>query len=211
MFYDKFVRLCKEHGVSVAKACRDMGFGNSTSTRWRQNGSVPNGRNLAVIAQYFNVPIKDLLDFEQKNKATDYFSSLPGNVMPIPNMIDIPLVGTIACGAPITAEENIDGYIRVPASSNADFALTCKGDSMINARIMDGDIVFIRQQPDVENGEIAAVLIGDEATLKRVYKMENQIMLMAENTAYQPMVYSGEALNEVRILGKAVYFMSAVK
>lgn len=121
----------------------------------------------------------------------------------------VPLVGNIACGAPITAEENIEEYIAAPIGCNANFALRCKGDSMINARICDGDIVFIRAQPDCENGEIAAVLIGEEATLKRFYRYDdNTVTLMPENSSYPPLVYRNEELNTIKILGKAVGFVS---
>ena len=120
----------------------------------------------------------------------------------------IPLVGTIACGTPIMAEENVEDYIAAPIGCEADFALRCKGDSMIKARICDGDIVFIHSQPDCNNGEIAAVLIGDEATLKRVYKQHDAITLIPENSAYSPLVYRKEQMNEIRILGKAVGFIS---
>ena len=102
-------------------------------------------------------------------------------------------------------------YIQFPDALNADFCLRCKGDSMIEARIHDGDIVFIRQQPEVDNGEIAAILIGDETTLKRVYRSGDTLTLMAANPTYPPMVYTGEQLTSVRILGKAVNFLSAVK
>lgn len=120
----------------------------------------------------------------------------------------IPLVGTIACGTPIMAEENIEDYIAAPLGCDADFALRCKGDSMIRARICDGDIVFIHSQPDCNNGEIAAVLIGEEATLKRVYKQPDSITLIPENSAYDPLVFRREQMNDVRILGKAVGFIS---
>lgn len=128
----------------------------------------------------------------------------------------VPLIGSIACGTPILADENIEKEIMLPEDISADFCLRCKGDSMINARIYDGDIVFIRKQPIVENGEIAAVLIDEmadvsEATLKRVYIYEDKIMLIAENPAYPPMVYSNEDMNSVRIAGKAVAFLSRVK
>ncbi len=133
------------------------------------------------------------------------------NIIPIPTTKKVPLLGTIACGEPILANENIEMYIKVDESIPADFALKCKGDSMINARIFDGDIVYIRQQPDVEDGEIAAVLIGEEATLKKVHKYPNKIVLSACNPMYDDYVYTGEQLNEIRILGKAVAFFSIIK
>lgn len=136
---------------------------------------------------------------------------LPSNLMPMPEMHKIPLVGTIACGEPILAEENIEEYISIPKHIKADFALTCKGDSMINARIWDGDTVYIKQQDTVENGEIAAVLIDNEATLKRVRLFEDHIILEPENPMYRPFVYWHEEMNKVRILGKAVAFTSAVR
>lgn len=136
---------------------------------------------------------------------------LPSNLMPMPEMRKIPLVGTIACGEPILAEENIEEYISIPKHIKADFALTCKGDSMINARIWDGDTVYIKQQDTVENGEIAAVLIDNEATLKRVRLFDDHIILEPENPMYKPLVYWHEEMNKVRILGKAVAFTSAVR
>ncbi len=132
------------------------------------------------------------------------------NIEPIPTMVKVPLLGTIACGEPILAEENIEDYINMPEKTKGTFALRCKGDSMINARIFDGDIVFIREQPEVENGEIAAVLIEDEATLKRVYKTENSIELRPENPTFKPLYYQKEEMNKVRILGKAVGFYSNI-
>lgn len=136
---------------------------------------------------------------------------LPDNIIPLPKMKKIPLLGTIACGEPILAAENIEALINADENLNADFALRCKGDSMINTRIFDGDIVYIREQPDVEDGEIAAVLIGEEATLKRVYKYPSKVVLRPENPLYDDMIYSKEEMNEVRILGKAVAFLSAVR
>ena len=136
---------------------------------------------------------------------------LPDNILPMPEMRRIPLLGTIACGGPILAEENMDGEVDVPKNIRADFALHCKGDSMINARIFDGDIVYIHQQEDVDNGQIAAVLIGEEATLKRVYKYPNRLELRPENPTFPVFQYEGEQLAEVRILGKAVAFTSTVK
>lgn len=120
-----------------------------------------------------------------------------------------PLLGEIACGEPIYAEEDHESYVSADADIRADFCLKAKGDSMINADIHDGDVVFIRSQSMVENGEIAAVIIEDEATLKRVYydRENNRLQLIAENPRYAPLVYTGEELNYIRILGKAVTLM----
>lgn len=136
---------------------------------------------------------------------------LPRNIIPLPEMQRIPLLGSIACGAPILADEHIEDYVDIPRNIHADFALTCKGDSMINARIFDGDIVYIRQQPSVDNGEIAAVLIDGDATLKRVRLFDDHISLEPENPMYKPLVYWGDEMNTVHILGKAVAFTSMIR
>ena len=126
-------------------------------------------------------------------------------------MREIPLVGSIACGAPILAEEHNEDYVDIPKQIPADFAVTCRGDSMINARIYNGDIVYIRQQDTVENGEIAAVLIDSEATLKRVKFFNDRIILEPANPLFDPLVFRGEEMNDVHILGKAIAFTSTVK
>ena len=120
-----------------------------------------------------------------------------------------PLLGEIACGEPIYAEEDHESYVSADADIRADFCLKAKGDSMINADIHDGDVVFIRKQDVVENGEIAAVIIEDEATLKRVYydRESNRLQLIAENPKYAPRVSMGKELDYIRILGKAVTLM----
>ena len=134
------------------------------------------------------------------------------NLFPI-TVQKIPLLGNIACGKPIFADEQFEAYVEAGANIKADFCLRAKGDSMIGARIQDGDIVFIHKQEMVDDGEIAAVLIDDEATLKRVYyDQENSILqLFAENPQYKTMRFAGEELNHIRILGKAVAFQSDVK
>lgn len=141
------------------------------------------------------------------------FSSVgvPDNIIPMPEMKQIPLIGTIACGTPITAEQNVEDLVDIPKHIHADFALRCKGDSMINARIFDGDLVYIRQQPTVENGEIAAVLIDNEATLKKVRRFPERLILEPANPTFEPLVYIGEEMNHVHILGKAVAFTSMIK
>jgi repressor LexA len=128
----------------------------------------------------------------------------PPGFEPLPEMVRVPLVGSIACGTPILAEENIKEYIGVPAAWRADFALECHGDSMA-PRICDGDIVCIRRQPEVESGQVAAVRIGDEATLKHFYRSGDVVQLIAENPAVcPPMVYAGTQLEEMAVEGLAV-------
>ena len=130
----------------------------------------------------------------------------PPGFEPLPEMVRVPLVGSIACGTPITAEQNIECYIGVPAAWHADFALTCHGSSMAPT-ICDGDIVCIRRQPEVEQGEIAAVRIGEEATLKHFHRQGETVMLLADNAAVcPPMIFAGPQLEEIQIEGRAVGF-----
>lgn len=123
----------------------------------------------------------------------------------------VPLLGEIACGKPLYAEQEFDAYVEAGAGIRCDFCLRARGDSMTGARIYDGDIVFIREQSLVNNGEIAAVIIDDEATLKRVFLSDGKLVLQAENPKYPPLIYIGDELNAVRILGKAVAFQSDVR
>ena len=134
---------------------------------------------------------------------------LPANIRPITKK-RFPMLGEIACGKPIYASEDHESYVDASATIDADFCLTAKGDSMIGARIHDGDVVFIKAMPIVDNGAIAAIVIDDEATLKRWYYYPDQqkLVLNAENSAYAPLVYVGEELNSITCLGKAVCFMS---
>lgn len=150
------------------------------------------------MANLFGVSASYLIDDEQEYLTYD-------NLFPV-ELKQFPMLGEIACGKPIYAEESKDTYVLAGSEIKADFCLRCKGDSMINARIYDGDIVFVRKQSMVETGEIAAVIIDEEVTLKRVYYYpdKNKIVLNAENPNYEPCVYSDEELNSVRILGKAV-------
>lgn len=138
-------------------------------------------------------------------------SPLPSNISPMPETYTVPLLGEIACGKPILAVGDATETVDVPSWVHADFALKCKGDSMINARIFDGDIVYIRKQSQVDNGQIAAVRIGEEATLKKVYYTGSRITLRAANPLYEDLVYEESQLDEVEILGKAVAFTSMIR
>ena len=193
-------KLRTEKGYSQEQLGNMLGVQRAAVQKW-ECGTVKNLKRDTIIklSEIFDVPPASFID-------TDYMNY--NNIISFPKMNRIPLVGTIACGTPVLATENLDGEVTVPEEINADFALRCKGDSMIDARIMNGDIVYIRQQPTVESGEIAAVLIDEEATLKRVYISEDAITLVACNPKYQPFVYTGEQLSDIRILGKAVGFTS---
>ena len=147
----------------------------------------------------YDVPME-----EERSQPAPAPRPIPKGFEPMPKMKKIPLVGSIACGTPILAQQNIEKIVDVPENIRCDFSLTCHGDSMEGAGIHDRDVVYIRIQPEVENGEIAAVRIGEEATLKRVYYQNGTLTLMPANAAYAPMVYTGPELNDVQIEGKAV-------
>lgn len=143
------------------------------------------------------------------DSSSDEASPPPSNIFPITRK-RFRMLGDIACGEPRYADEDHETYIEASGDIRADFCLRAKGDSMIGARIQDGDIVFIRKQPTVEDGEIAVVIIDNEATLKRVKynKEKQQLTLFPANDKYDPLVFIGEELDQIRILGKAVCFMS---
>lgn len=177
----------------------------STLSRYENGLQEPIYTVVVNLAELFGVSVDYL-----SGSDVDSFFIKKGNLRSIKTK-KFPMLGEIACGKPIYANEEYETFVEASENINADFCLTAKGDSMINARIFDGDIVFIREQPDVENGEIAAVLIEDEVTLKRVYKYENRLELRPENPTYKVLNYEGEELNHIRILGKAVVFQSVVR
>lgn len=133
-------------------------------------------------------------------------TGVPDGFDPVPDTYTVPRVGAIACGTPIIAEQNIETYDAVPNRIRCDFTLVCKGDSMVGAGIEDGDVVYIRQQPEVENNEIAAVMIDGEATLKYFKRVGDMVLLSPANREYEPIIVSGENLGKVKIVGKAVGF-----
>lgn len=206
-FGSKLYDLRKKNNMTLEEVGIKVGVGKSTVRKW-ETGEIANMRRdkIAKLAEALHTTPAYLMGWEETPESIS-----ADNIVPIPKMAKIPLLGNIACGDPITAEENLDGFVSAPEEISADFALRCKGDSMIGARILDGDIVLIRQQPDVEDGEIAAVLIDNEATLKRVHKKTGCLILNPANPAYEPIIIAGEELADVRIIGKAVYFISAVK
>ena len=205
------IRLYREKlGMTQEELAKKLGYKDrSTIAKIENDVNDITQSKIVAIAEALQTTAATLMGWE--HKSAPIISSIPSNIIPMPEMRKIPLVGTIASGVPILAEENIEDYVSIPKDLAGDFALTCKGDSMINARIFDGDIVYIRQQDTVENGEIAAVLIDTEATLKRVRLFDDHIILEPENPMYKPLAYWNEEMNTVRILGKAVAFTSAVR
>jgi len=206
MFHIRELREAK--GINMREAAKQLKMPYTTYVNYEKGFREPTSEVLIQIADFYGTTIDYLVGRSFDDSASDVM--IP-NVIPMPETRKIPLVGAIACGGPILANENIEEYINIPKDLAGDFALICKGDSMINARIFDGDIVYIRQQDTVENGEIAAVLIDSEATLKRVKIYKDHIILEPENPMYKPLTYWNEEMNTVRILGKAVAFTSTVR
>lgn len=204
----KQVRL--EKGLVQKDIADQVGVAISTIQRY-ENGAYdrPKLPVVQAIARALDVDPAWLVGKIDERRSY-YDDSLPSNVTRIPPLRSIPLIGSIACGTPILAAQNIEANIFLPETVNADYALRCKGDSMTGADILDGDIVYIRQDADVINGQIYAVMVGEgevtEATLKHVYQTPDTLTLTADNPAYPPMIYQGEQLARVRIIGKAVGF-----
>ena len=202
-------RLMASKGKDRSAVCADLGFKYSTFSEWVNGTKYPRIDKIEIMANYFGVSKSDLIE----EYTSDYDSVrqrgtvIPPGFQPLPEMVKVPLIGRIACGQPITAEENVEGLVDAPKNVHCDFALRCEGDSMIDAGISEGDIVFIRSQPEVNNGQIAAVRIGDEATLKRVYWDGKVLQLLPENRSYPPMVFSGQELEQIHIEGLAVAFV----
>lgn len=194
----------KELGFSAEKVAERLGVSPATIYRYERGDieKVP-GDSLGELAKILQTTPAYLMGWEEK-PAAPAPRPIPPGFEPMPKMKKIPLVGSIACGTPILAQQNIEKIVDVPENIRCDFSLTCHGDSMEGAGIHDRDVVYIRIQPEVENGEIAAVRIGEEATLKRVYYQNGTLTLMPANAAYAPMVYTGPELNDVQIEGKAV-------
>lgn len=170
--------------------------------------AIPSLETIKAAAAAMNMDVNHLISVVDPDQMVDlkptFEPTVPPGFEPLPKTYKAPLVGEIACGEPILAEQNIEEYVDVPNDMRCDFCLTCKGDSMVDAGIQDGDRVYIRIQPEVENGEIAAVRIGDEATLKRVYWDGNALVLMPANNKYAPKTFSGVALEDIKIEGLVV-------
>lgn len=197
----KIVELRNKAGLTRVQLAETLQIPHTTLRNYEQGTREPGHKFLVEIAKFFNVSTDYLLD----NATLPHPDLLPVQT------VRVPLLGDIACGEPIFADEDLSATMTVNAPIVCDYALRCRGDSMVDARILDGDTVFIRKQDVVDDGAIAAVLIDDEATLKRVYHLaDGRIELRAANVRYAPIIVGGEAeTRTVRILGKAVGFQSA--
>lgn len=207
----KRIRECRlDRGITQEDLANALGVNKSTIQRY-ESGEIKVIKLVVLqgIAKILNIdPLYLTLKTDEKNP---YEITLPSNLTPLKKIRKIPIIGKIACGMPILAEQNFECLTYCPDNVNADFALRCNGDSMIDADIHDGDVVFIKEAPIVENGEIAAVVIGEDATLKRVYYQDDTLTLVPANSAYAPMVYTKEQLNDIRICGKVVALLRHIK
>ena len=205
--YERIKSRREELGLSQEELAHRVGYKDRSSIAKIESGvNDITQSKIAIFAKALETTTLWLMGDTEAPPA----HKLPSNCLPLPRTVKKPRLGAIACGKPILAVENISEYDDVPITIHCDFTLLCKGDSMIDARIWDGDVVYIRQQPEVENGEIAAVRIGEEATLKKVSYNGRRIILRACNPLYADMEYEGEELNDVEILGKAVAFSSMI-
>lgn len=202
---DRIKQRRKALELTTRELADKIGVAHSTVSKW-ENGTIENlwTNNLKDLGIALDCSPIWLMGL------TDDLRYTP-NIEPLPETEPVPVIGEIACGDPITAEENWDGLVDAPVEVGADFALRARGDSMINARIFPGDIVLVRQQPDVDSGEIAAVLIDGEATLKRIYKYDGRVELRPENPTHRVIQIEGSDLASFRILGKAITFYSRVR
>ena len=197
-------RIRAEHGLSQAELGKIAGVSDKAVSTWELGLKTPRMGAVEKMANYFGITKSAIVDDAPMTSLQK--PVVPPGFMPMPEMVQVPLIGSIACGTPITAEQNIKSYVGVPAAWRADFALECHEDSMAPT-ICDGDVVCIRSQPEVEQGQIAAVRIGEEATLKHCYYQNGVVQLIADNPSVcPPMVYTGSDLDEIEVEGLAVGF-----
>ncbi|MDQ0491873.1 LexA family protein [Paenibacillus brasilensis] len=184
--------LRKTHKMTQADLARKLSVAPTAVSAWERNENRPLMDKLTVLAEIFNVPI------------TRFFETEEYDLQPVKesDMVELPIVGKISCGAGEIAYQEIEGYeptLNQWVQGGEYFYLRAKGDSMTGARIFEGDLLLIRKQEEIENGEIAAVLIGEEAYLKRVFRSNDTLILQSENPKYPPIVCPPA---EAKIIGK---------
>jgi len=189
--------LRKKSGMQQKELALTVGVAQPTVSEWESNKKDPSGDRLKKLSEIFGVDELVVL-----GKGVVDISETGVSFIPLNH--SIPIIGNISCSPQNEPDTNADGYISVTEGVRADFALKCKGDSM-TPMFNDGDLVLIRQQPEVENGQIAAVGINGETTLKHVYKTDNGLLLFASNTKYEPI--QAKATDDVVIYGLAVGYV----
>lgn len=202
--------LRSKKGLTLEQLGASVGVSKQTIQRYEtgQIATIPYDK-IVLLARALSVTPQYLMGWEASVQP-----ALPpyDSISPITKQV-LPLLGNVACGEPIFADQQVECYVQADHPIQADYVLHAKGDSMTGARIYDGDLVFVRQQSSVENGEIAVVLIGDDVTLKRVYFYPEQqlLLLQPENPAYKTIQIMGEDLERVKIIGKAVLAQISLK
>ena len=203
----RLAQAIQETVGSATRLAEEIGMSKQTISAYVTGVRSPKRPTINAMAHTLGVNPLWLMGYDAPKYQTESAkTSVPPGFSPLPHTVKKPIVGQVACGEPILAEQNIEDYADVPDNIRCDFCLICRGDSMVDAGIQDGDIVYIRIQPEVEDGEIAAVRIGSEATLKRVYYDGKSITLIPANAAYRPKTYTGIDLEDIQIEGKAVGF-----
>lgn len=201
-------QLREQRGMSQDALAEKVGYKDRSSIAKVEAGLVDLSQSkIAAFAKALGVSPAILIGVGE-DSVLGSKDDLPSNLIPA-RFRQAPLIGEIACGTPILAEQNIIDYIDVPEHIQCDFALKCQGRSMINLGVQDGDIVYIRSQPEVQNGQIAAVIVDGmeaEATLKKFYRYDNQIVLIPANDDDKPFVYTGDEMARVQVQGLAVGF-----
>ena len=212
-FQRRFEQALASSDLKPSELAEKTGISQATISQYRSGYSKPKQPRLVKLATALGVSPVWLMGLDVSMHDTSQEPSIPSysNIFPLQRK-RIPLLGPIACGEPSFCNEDRESYVEAGTDVRADFCLKARGDSMTGARIMDGDIVFIQKNAELVNGQIYAVAIDDEATLKRVYYDETaqELRLLAENPKYPTMVYSGERLAHVHVLGKAIAFQSDV-
>ena len=202
--------------ISQSELSRKTGIGKSSISTYLTGEYEPKQKNIYKMALALNVNEAWLMGadvpMERQDTAASHIQNpIAANITPLPAMKEWQVLGATACGKPLHRELLVE-TILAPADIKADIVFRCVGDSMINARIFDGDAVFIHLQPEVENGQIAVVRVGDEYTLKRIYVFEDYVELRAENPTVKPIILRGPELDpdNYEVVGLAVAFLSTV-
>ena len=208
-FKERFTELFGENGETASDLAKRLHVSRQTLSAWKLGARSPKEPTIIAISQFFQVDPGWLMGFDVE-KYSKRPETLPRDVIPISQLHhqQVPMIGSVAAGEPILADESFDIYVDSPVK--ADYALRVSGDSM-EPTYLDGDMVFIRQTPDVPDGTVAVVLVDDSACLKHVYKIKNGVQLVSNNPAYPPMIRTWPEYDVIRILGVVVGYTRMYK